>query len=480
MSNISGTSIRNNVYWSMLERFGTVGVQFVLQLVLARILAPEDYGLCAILLVFVNIFTMLVDSGLPMALVQQKQYSQKDYSSVFYAVLSLSIAAYGIIYLLAPVCASFFNNQTIIPTLRVISISIIFGAVNSVQVAYIKSMMLFKSQFIASSIAVLVSAVVSIYMAVHGYGVWAIVYQYLISRAVVTVIQTFLLAWRPTLEFSMERIKVLFAYGWKLMASNFLSLIVSDLYTAVIGKVYTKQELGVYDTGSRIPTTISNSMTVSIGAVLFPLFSQYQDDNDRLKYYLKRANVISSFFIFPLMICMAAAAEPIVMVVLTEKWAAAVPFMQIACLMYAFYPVHVNNLHVINAIGRSDIGLKLEIIKKLLDITFLLIFIGIGLWWVAAGRLFTNLIGLWINLKPTEKLLGYSVLAQLKDIAPILCISIITGGILLFINELMTCSHIYVLIVQIVTGIAAYFGLSYLFNRSGLNMLLEMLKENKK
>jgi len=221
-------------------------------------------------------------------------------------------------------------------------------------------------------------------------------------------------------------------------------------------------------------------MTVSIGAVLFPLFSQYQDDNDRLKYYLKRANVISSFFIFPLMICMAAAAEPIVMVVLTEKWAAAVPFMQIACLMYAFYPVHVNNLHVINAIGRSDIGLKLEIIKKLLDITFLLIFIGIGLWWVAAGRLFTNLIGLWINLKPTEKLLGYSVLAQLKDIAPILCISIITGGILLFINELMTCSHIYVLIVQIVTGIAAYFGLSYLFNRSGLNMLLEMLKENKK
>lgn len=479
MNGASGAILRNNVYWSMLERFGTVGIQFVLQLVLARILAPDDYGLCAILLVFVNIFTLIVDSGLPMALVQQKQYSQKDYSSVFYAVLCLSVVAYGIIYLMAPACARFFDNETIISTLRVMSLSVIFCAVNSVQVAYVKSQMLFKEQFIASSVAVLVSAVVSIFMAVHGYGVWAIVYQYLISRVVVTIILAFTLSWHPTLEFSFGRIKVLFAYGWKLMASNFLSLIVSDLYTAVIGKVYTKAELGVYDTGSRIPTTISNSLTVSIGAVLFPLFSKHQDEPGTLRRYLHRANIISTLLIFPLMICIAASAEPIVMLVLTDKWAAAVPFMQIACLMYAFYPVHVNNLHVINAVGRSDIGLKLEIKKKLLDLIFLLLFISIGLWWVAVGRLLTSIIGLWINLKPTGRLIGYNVLQQLKDIMPIMCISVVTGVVLLLINEFATCSHIYVLLLQIIAGVTVYFGMSYIFNRSALVMLLEMLKEKK-
>ena len=472
----SNTSIRNNFYWSMLERVGTVGIQFILQLLLARLLAPDDYGLCAILLVFVNIFTLLVDSGLPTALVQSKKYSQKDFSSVFYAVLVLSVLAYIILYISAPFCARFFDNPLIESTLRVMSVSIIFCSVNSVQVAYVKYMMLFKIQFLANSIAVIVSAVVSIYMAMHGYGVWAIVYQYLISRIVMTLLLGIMLKWRPTLELSMIRLKELFSYGWKLMASNFLSLVVSDIYTAVIGKTYSHDQLGLYDTGSRIPTTVSNSLTVSIGAVLFPLFSKHQEDIPSLRQYLKKSNVISSFFIIPLMIGLASCSKPIVLLVLTEKWADAIPFMQIACLMYAFYPIHMNNLHMINAVGRSDIGLKLEVIKKIIDIIFLAIFISIGLEWVAFGRLLTSFLGLYINLKPNKGLLGYSVKDQLLEILPTLIISVVMGLLLLLIEFVLSCDYIIILVVQFFAAVVLYLGLSYVFNRKGLMMTLDAIK----
>lgn len=477
MSGVAGTSVKSSVFWSMLERFGSVGVQFILQLVLARILVPEDYGVCAILLVFVNIFTLLVDSGLPMALVQQKKFSQKDYSSVFYAVSLMSVVAYGVIYVSAPFCARAFNDEIISPTLRVISLSLIFGAVNSVQVAYVKSKMLFRVQFFASIIAVVLSAVVSIYMAYNGYGIWAIVYQYLISRAVITILLCFMLPWRPTKEFSLERLKRLFSYGWKLMVSNFISVIVTDVYTLVIGKFYTKDQLGVYDTGSRIPTTISNSLTVSIGAVLFPVFSRHQDEPDVLRRSLKKYNIVSLFLIFPFMICLAAAAEPVVMLLLTEKWSAAVLYMQIACVMYAFYPIHVNNLNVINAVGRSDVALKLEIIKKLIDLSFLFVFIHIGLEWVAIGRLMTSLIGLIINLKPTESLIGYTLKDQLKDILPIIIISTITGGMVFMIGKIMTCAYIFVVITQVVTALIAYFGLSLIFNRKSIDLLKSIKNE---
>ena len=476
IDNILSKTIRNNIAWSMLERFGTVGVQFLIQLILARLLNPDDYGLCAILLVFVNIFTLLVDSGLPIALVQNKCFSQRDYSSVFYTVLGMSIVAYAIIYVSAPFCAIFFENPMITSTLRLMSISIIFGSINSVQVAYIKHNMLFKTQFIANTISITLSAVISIYMAINGLGVWAIVAQYLIGRVVVTLLLSIMLTWRPTWEFSYSRLKSLFSYGWKLMATNFLSLAVSDIYTALIGKMYTSDRLGVYDTGTKIPTTISNSMTMSIGAVLFPLFSKHQDDKAALKYYLGRSNIITSFFVFPLMFSMAACSDQIVMVVLTEKWTAAIPFMQIACIMHAFYPIHLNNLHVINALGRSDIGLKLEIIKKAIDMLFLVVFISIGLEWVAIGRMLTSIISLVINLKPNAKLINYSVSEQIKEVLPTFCISIITSLILVFIGKFLTCSNIVGLLIQMLVGLSIYTMLSYVFNRKDVRIVLSVIK----
>lgn len=470
-----GNQVKKGVFWTFGERIGSKVVQFLLQLLLARILVPEDYGLCALLLAFVNIATVLVNSGLNTALVQQKEPKHIDYSSVFYVSFALATLLYGILYISANEIALFFKDGRITLLLRVISITLLLGAFNSVQVAYLMKRMQFKKMFYGNFLGVLVSAFVSVYFALNGAGVWAIVIQYVANRIVVTLTLLFLVRWFPRFEFSIERIRILWNFGWKYMLSSFLSTIVTDIYTAVVGKCFTKQQLGAYDTGNKIPSTVSETFTTSLSTVLFPAFTTIQDDKKQLKQYVRKANRVSSFIMVPLMLAIAAMAEQIVTIVLTEKWIVAVPFLQMACILYALYPIHSANLQAINAIGRSDIALKLELQKKLVDLTFLALMIQFGIYWVAMGRVLTSFVALWINMRPNKAFLDYPFWEQVKDIAVTVFVSIIVA-IIVYLFDLYTNLNVYItLVIQVILCLVSYCVMSYLFNKELLLFTLKTL-----
>ena len=460
-----GDNIRSGMFWTFMERIGTKIVQFALQLLLARILVPEDYGLCALLLAFINIATVLVNSGLNTALIQKKNADSLDFSSVLYLSLGISIAIYVLLFFISPLIAEFFNDTRLCELMRVLSITLVIGAFNSVQLTVLYRKMQFRKLFIANLSGMIVSAVISIGLALMGYGVWSIVIQYLVNRIVITITLFFLVRWIPMLEFSWIRIKSLFNFGWKCMASTFLSTIVTDIYTAVVGKFYTKAQLGTYDTGNKIPSTVSETFTSSLGSVLFPAFSKIQDDIPKLRGLVVKSNKVSSFLIAPIMLALLATAHPLVTILLTEKWIGAVPFLQMACVLYAFYPLHVANIQAINAIGKSGTALNCEIQKKIVDLGFLALMVHFSIYWVALGRVLTSIISLWINMRPNVKFLQYKVQSQIRDVMPTFMIAILMCAAMCSVNLMQFVNTYVELIVKLVIGGIVYFGLSYIFNR---------------
>lgn len=472
---VLSNDVKKGIFWTFGERVGSKIIQFALQLVLARILVPEDYGLCALLLAFINIATVLVNSGLNTALVQKKDSSSLDFSSVFYVSISLSILLYIILYVTAPSIAVFFHDERIAILLRVISLSLIVGAYNSVQLAYLFKRMDFKKVFVGNILGVFISAIISIILALEGAGVWAIVAQYMTNRIVVTIVLSFIVNWHPRCEFSSERVKVLWNFGWKCMMTSFLSTIVIDIYTAVVGRCFTKSQLGAFDTGNKIPSLVSETFTSSLSTVLFSTFAVIQEDKRRLKEYVQKSNRISTFLMVPLMLGLAVAAKPIVIIILTEKWLVAVPFLQMSCIVYALYPVHGANIQAINAIGRSDVALKLEVQKKIVDLVFLAITVYWGILWVALGRVLTSLIALWINMRPNRKFLNYSFVEQVKDIMVTIVIAFVMVILMACIPMLYSSNVVIILLLQFFTGVISYLLLSYFFNKETLLLTLRTL-----
>ena len=474
MSDNITQQIKKGIFWTFSERLSAKIVQFILQLILARLLTPDDYGLSALILAFVNIANIFVIGGFNTALIQKKESARIDYSSVFFVSISFAVLLYVVLYICSPIIANFFNDDRIVSLLRVISISLIIGSYSSVQVAYLTKNMQFKKLFKANIIGVTLSAIISILMAVKGFGVWALVFQYLINRIVVLIVLQLLVKWHPYIEFSWESIKALFSYGSKCMFSNFLSTIVTDLYTAVIGKFYPKSQLGVYDTGLKMPSTVTETFTSALGSVLFPAFSSMQDDRKLLKQYLKKANETSSFIVFPVVFAMAAMAKPLILFLLTDKWSGAIPFMQIACLLFCFYPLHINSLQVINSIGKSDVTLKNEILKKIVDLSFLAVTIHFNLYWVAIGRAITSFIAIFINIWPVKTFLGYTIGQQLRDILPAFIISVVAAITTYCCLYLPVESNFVMILLQMFVFIVVYIGLSFYFNKSLLKRIIRL------
>ena len=358
---ISKSKIVSSLVWKLLERGGTQGIQLIIQIVLARLLLPEDFGTIAIVLVFINFARVFVDSGLNTALIQKKKADELDFSSVFYASLVIAVFLYIVIFFSAPFIAGYFEDSDLVQILRVLSLSLIIGAVNSIQDAFVSRNMMFKKLFYSSLGAVLVSGTIGIVAAYAGLGVWALVIQNILSQVTTTIILWFTIKWRPILKFSFERIKTLFSFGSKLLASSLLYTLYVDFRTLIIGKMYTSSSLGYYNRGQQIPSALVGSLNGSIQAVLFPTMSTLQDDKDGLKRAIRRSVKTSTFLIFPMMFGLAAVSEPVVKILLGTKWLPAVPFLQIFCLYYAFNPVHSAKQEAIKAIGRSDILLKWKV-----------------------------------------------------------------------------------------------------------------------
>lgn len=468
----------SNFIWRFTERCGAQLVTFIVSIVLARILTPSDYGTIALVTVFTTILQVFIDSGLSTALIQKKDADDLDFSSVFYFNFVICIILYLIMFVSAPFIADFYKDSSLVSIVRVISLTLIISGVKGVQQSYVSRHMLFKRFFFSTLGGTIFSAILGIIMAYAGFGVWAIVFQQLSNNAIDTLILWITVKWRPIKKFSWSRLKNLLSFGWKMLASSLLDTVYNNLRNMIIGKLYTSADLAFYNQGDKFPKLIVTNINTSIDSVLLPTMSNEQDNHVRVKDMTRRAIKISTYIMAPLMIGLAFCAKPIVQIVLTDKWLPCVPYLQIFCISYLFWPIHTANLNAIKAMGRSDLFLKLEVIKKFMGMILLLITMNISVMAMAYSLLISGLISQVINSWPNRYLLKYSYIDQIKDILPNIVMALIMGGFVYFISYL-NLPILVSLVVQILSGGIIYLILSILTKNDSFIYLINILKSRK-
>lgn len=469
------SKVFSGLFWKFGERITAQCISLIVSIILARILQPSDYGAVALVMVFITIANVFVVSGFGSALVQKENADNLDFSSVFYINILISVIIYIIIFFTAPIIADFYNLSIMSPALRVLGIRIIVAAINSVQQAYVSRNMLFKRFFWSTLFGTLLSGMVGVIMAYHGFGVWALIAQYLTNTCIDTIVLWFTVRWRPELRCSWNRAKDLISYGWKLLVSALLDTGYNQLRSLIIGKMYTSEDLAFYNQGDKYPSLIVTNINSSISSVLFPAMSQYQNDPKRVKQMTRRAIQISSYIMWPLMIGLGVIAEPLIKIILTEKWLPCVPFLRIFCFTYGLWPIHTANLQAINAMGRSDLFLKLEIIKKIIGLIALVISIQFGPFAIAWSLVIAGIISTFVNAVPNIKLLNYGYVEQLKDLFPPLMVAL-TMSIGIYPISFFNLSDIVTVVLQIIIGSMVYIVMSILFKLSSYRYLYEFIK----
>ncbi len=477
----SAKTVTTNFFWRFFERCGTQLVTFVVSIILARLLDPAVYGEIALIMVFTTILQVFVDSGLGTALIQKKNADDLDFSSVFYFNIVVCLVLYGVMFVAAPLIANFYHLPHLTPVIRVLSLTLIVSGVRNIQQSYVSRNLIFKKFFFATIGGTLGSAVVGIAMAYMDYGVWALVGQQLTNVTLGTLILWAIVHWRPKFMFSLQRLKELFSYGWKLLVSALIDTGYNHLRHLIIGRLYTAKDLAFYNQGHLFPNVIVANINSSIDSVLLPAMAAEQDNKERVRAMTRRAISISTYIMMPMMMGLAVCAEPIVRLVLTDKWLPCVPFLRVFCFTCAFWPVHTANLNAIKALGRSDLFLKLEIFKKTIGLAAVLITMNISVMAMAYSLFVTSILGQIINSWPNKKLLGYHYLAQLKDMLPQILLSCIMGTAVYSIN-FTGLNDLATLTLQIITGIASYTILSKLFKIESFAYILSAIAKvrNKK
>ncbi len=471
----------SSLIWRFAERCGAQGVSFIVGLVLARLLAPEDYGLIAIVSVFTTFLNIFIDSGMGGALVQKKNADDIDYSSVFYFNIVFSIILYAGFFFAAPLISSIYEAPELIPVLRVMGITFLISGIKNVQLAKIQSMMAFKQFFYANLGGSIISAAVGITFAYLGYGVWALVAQSLISNIFGTIVLWVAVKWKPTWVFSFKRLKELLSYGWKLMTSSLISTGYSDIWQLIISFLYTPTNLAFYNKGNHFPDLIIKNVNSTIDIVLFPAMSKTQDEKDKLKAMTRRSIKTSTYVMAPLLLGLAAVGEPLIKLLLTDKWLPCVPFMQVFCITYLFYPIITANNSALKAMGRSDLVLKQQIYKSIFGIIALLVTMPFGILPIAYGFLATNLFVQFIKAWPNKKLMGYSYLEQMKDILPAILLAVFMAIVVLLVG-LINLNPWITLIIQVPLGALIYILGSMIFKLESFIYIWNIIKDffNKK
>lgn len=475
MSVIDKNSTLKNFIWRFAERCGAQLVTFIVSVVLARILAPEDYGQIALITVFTTIMQVFVDSGLGTALIQKKDADDLDFSSVFYFNFVVCIILYAVMFVAAPFIAGFYNNGSLTPIIRVISLTIVISGVKGIQQSYVSRNMLFKRFFYSTLGGTIFSAFLGIALAYAGFGVWAIVAQQLSNTAIDTLILWLTVKWRPKKMFSWKRLKGLLSFGWKMLASSLLDTVYNNIRSLIIGKMYSSSDLAFYDQGKKFPNVIVTNINTSIDSVLLPTMASAQDDASRVKSMTRRAIKTSTYIMAPLMMGLAFCADPIVRLVLTDKWLPCVPFLRIFCITYMFYPIHTANLNAIKAMGRSDLFLKLEIAKKVVGMLLLLSTMWFGVMAMAYSLLISSVLSQTINSWPNRKLLNYGYLEQLKDILPSIALAVFMGGCVSLVS-LFHLSNVVSLLLQIPLGAVIYVAASALLHLESFEYMRDLIR----
>lgn len=449
--------------WKFCEQVMAQLVSFIVSIVLARLLTPHDYGIVALVNVFIIIAGVFVTSGFNTSLIQKKSADELDFSTIFYCSLFFSLIIYLILFMSAPLISNFYHNKSLTSVVRVFGLSLPILAVNSIQQAQVARHLAFKKIFFSTTIATIISGIFGIIFAILNFKVWALVLQYLINCLSAVVVLFVQIPWRPKPIFSFRRAKSLMSYGWKVMAADFLGNFFAQLRSLVIGRFYTPASLAFYNRGQQFPNLLSNNIDTTISSVLFPYMSQAADDPQKLKAIVRRSLRTSSYLIMPLMFGLMVTAKPIILLLLTKKWVEAVPYMQWLCVANAFSTITNTNLQVMKASGRSDILLKIEIIKKPVYIILLLISVKVSVLAVAITMAVYSLYAALVNIGPNKKIIGYSYREQFKDIAPSLILSTIMALVIWPISRLMVPIWC-ILVIQILCGVLFYLVCSYLLH----------------
>lgn len=451
-----------NFIWRFTERTAAQLVTFVVSIILARILSPEYYGTIALVTVFTTILQVFVDSGLGTALIQKKDADDLDFSSVFFFNMCMCVVLYIVMYIASPYIAAFYNDKGLTPIIRFISLTIIISGVKGIQQAYVSRNMLFKRFFFSTIGGTVASAIIGISLAYKGYGVWALAIQQVSNTAIDTLILWLTVRWKPKFMFSWQRLKSLLKFGWKLLVSALLDTLYNNLQSLVIGKRYSTSDLAYYTQGDKFPSVIITNINTSIDSVLLPTMSKVQDRADQVRTLTRKAIKISIYILAPLMIGLAFCADTVVSLVLTDKWIPCVIFIRIFSITYLFWPIHTANLNAIKAMGRSDVFLKIEIIKKILGFLILLSTMWIGVKAMAYGMLVSSVMSQLINSWPNKKLLNYKYSEQIKDILASIVLALLMGIGVYFVGYLHL-PYIIKLLLQIGVGVLIYVGGSVLF-----------------
>lgn len=472
-------NVFSNVIWRFAERTGAQLVGFIVSIVLARILSPSDYGIVALVSVFTTIMQVFVDTGLGNALIQKKDADDVDFSTVFYTNIAFCLVLYLIIFISAPLIAKLYNNEALTAVTRVLGLTIVISGVKNVQQAYVSRKMIFKKFFFATLVGTIGAGVLGITLAINGAGVWALVAQQIFNLTVDTIILWITVKWRPKKFFSFTRLKELFSYGWKLLVSSIIDTVYNNVRQLIIGKFYSSSDLAYYNKAKQFPELIVNNVNTSIDSVLLPTMSREQENKEKVKMMTRRSIKTSIFIMAPLMVGLAFTANNIITLLLTDKWSASIPYLIVFAVTYMFWPIHTANLNAIKAMGRSDLFLRLEIIKKAVGVLLLLLTFRVSVWAMALSLLVSSVISQVINAWPNRKLLNYSYLQQLKDILPSVILAIVMG-ILVYLVNFLNLPTLITLIIQIILGAIIYIGGAVILKFESFYYVIDILKKSKK
>lgn len=424
--------------WSLLQNIGGRGLSFIVTIILARLLTPEIFGLIGMVTIFIQLSQTVSVAGFNEALIQKKDTSNEDYSSVFWLNLLIGILLYFILFFTAPFIARFYNQPLLTGVTRVLSLLFVINAFSCVSEVRLRKKMEFRTLMIIHIPSIAIAALISIILAYKGFGVWSIVAMQLTSQLAYAIQLWIYSKWRPMLVFNKMRVKELFSFGGKMMAASFINTIYRNIYLVIIGKFFPLNMVGYYQAADKMVKTPSITLSTALNSVAFPAFSSIQDDNKKLKDGYRRIITQLLFWICPAFVLAAVLAQPIFGLILGRQWLPAVPFFQLLCIAGIFYPLNSYNLAIVNVKGRSDISLKLEIVKKIITTIGILIAIPFGIWALVGFQAINSLISYYINSYFSGRFIHYPITEQLRDIFPILGLSLVVGSLAWVLNNLLT------------------------------------------
>ena len=475
MSNIKGKTI-NGIAWSVTERFSLQVMHIIVSIILARLLSPSEFGLIGMLAIFTSVAQSILDSGFGSALIQKKNATRTDSSSIFYFNLLIGIVLALIFYLFAPQISEFYNQPILKPITRVLSLSLIINAFSLVQLSILRKKLLYKNLFFVSTITVLVSGVCGIIAAYQGLGVWSLVIQNLTQSITQAILLWFLSKWRPVGHFSLASLKTMFSFGSKLLIAGLIETVFRNLYQTFIGRVYSPSDVGFYSRAVTMESAASKATSMALGQVIFSAFSPYQDDKGVLRKVHDKTIRMSMFVLMPVMIGLIATAEPLFLFLLTEKWAESIPYFQLLCVIGLLFPIVVQNYNILRITGHTGLHLKLEIFKYVITIIAITLTYKHGILALIYGQIAVAIISHFVVSYFAGRLVNYSLFDQFKSLFPISITAIIMGGIVFFVGKIGIESNFLKLIIQAGVGIIVYFILNKIIKSRELEELLSIIK----